>query len=88
MSAFLSSFEFLRPMVLWLLPVVFLLYFFKQKNARVSSLWEKVCDTNLLKYLILPNKDFKQKWRSFFVFLFLLSSVIGAAGPSFRLRLT
>lgn len=86
MSAFLSSFEFLRPMLLWLLPVVFLLYFFKQKNARVSSLWEKVCDTNLLKYLILPNKNFKQKWRSFFVFLFLLSAVIGAAGPSFRLK--
>ncbi len=82
--SFFNNFEFLRPAFLWLLPVAFLFYFFKQKSVLVSSSWEKVCEQPLLKYLLSSGKSFNRKWRLSLMLLGLVFAIIGAAGPSFE----
>ena len=84
MISFFNDFVFLRPSFLWLLPLAFFFYFFKQKSVLLSSSWEKVCDQPLLKYLLSSPQNFHKKWRLLLLLLGLVSAIIGAAGPSFE----
>ena len=80
----LNDFQFLRPVFLWLLPLLFVVPFILKRSASASSVWEKVCDRVLLSYLMVGNnKKTRQKF-NFWIYPALLCAVIALAGPSFR----
>jgi len=82
----MSSFLFLRPMFLWFLPLLVVVYLLYQKKKALSSTWENVCDAPLLKYL-LATRQSSQKWRTFWAGLGFLAAVIALSGPSFNQKM-
>ncbi len=84
LEEFVSNFHFLRPWVLSFLLIPILFYFYVFKNDANLSSWEKVCDKNLLKFLLIKGTSSKRKIGVLFMYLGLLSAVIAASGPSWK----
>jgi len=83
-SEFITNFHFLRPWVLLFLIIVFMFYFYIFKNNENVSSWEKVCDKNLLDYLLIKKKNSKRKLGVALMYLGLISSILAAAGPTWK----
>ena len=83
-SEFVTNFHFLRPWVLLFLIIVFMFYFYIFKNNENVSSWEKVCDKNLLDYLLIKKKNSKRKLGVALMYLGLISSIFAAAGPTWK----
>lgn len=84
MNEFAADFHFLRP---WWLPVLILPVFFYWKYFRgLKSLssWEKVCDKNLLDFLLIKGSSAQRKLVGFFAMLGFVSAIVALAGPSWE----
>lgn len=77
----MSDFVFLRPLFLWLIPLLLLLAFFYCRSRRRSTIWESMCSKELLPYIVIS----KNRKGSLTFILLLLSGLllsIALAGPS------
>lgn len=75
-----QDFHFLRPW--WLLGLIIpaAVYVFTYKNSQIQSAWQKVCDKNLLDYLLIKNngtKGYKASVSAALITLFLLMALAG-----------
>ncbi len=81
---FISNFHFLRPWILILLLIPISFYFYVFKNNTNLSSWEKVCDENLLRFLLIKNKNSKRKIGVSLMYLGLVFAILSAAGPVWK----
>ncbi len=79
-----SEIEFIRPYFGWLLLVVLPVCFLNFKRLNQSSPWQKVCDSTLLKYLLVPEKKQKSTFENWLLKIALILSVLALMGPSFH----
>lgn len=77
-----QDFHFLRPW--WLLGLIIpaAVYVFTYKNSQIQSAWQKVCDKNLLDYLLIKNNRTKGYKASVSAALITLFLVMALAGPT------
>lgn len=78
----IHNFHFLRPWVLLFLLFPAGMYFFTSKKSFIASSWEKVCDKNLLNFLLVKGTGKQRGINGFWGYLFLISSIFAAAGPA------
>ena len=81
---FITNFHFLRLWVLLFLVIPFMFYFYIFKNNENVSSWEKVCDKNLLDYLLIKKKNSKRKLGVALLYFGLICSIFSAAGPTWK----
>lgn len=84
LALFITNFHFLRPHLLILLAVLLFVYFIQNKTGGSFSNWEKVCDANLLKYLLIKANNGGRKLNRFLFMATLCLSIIAAAGPTWK----
>ena len=84
MTDFIQNFHFLRPWILLFLILPLCFYLKKiQFNDKISS-WEKICDKNLLGFLLVHNNSRRRISLRGFFYVGLLSCIIGSAGPAWK----
>lgn len=84
MSEFFENFHFLRPWLLLLLALPIVLYWHFYKHLDTVSSWEKVCDKNLLDFLLVKGSSIQRRFVFYLCGLSFLVTVIAAAGPSWK----
>lgn len=84
MAEFINNFHFLRPWLLLGLLIPLFLYFTVFKNYRHLSSWEKVCDKQLLDFLLIKDNTSRRKFSAIFMYSGLIFAIIAAAGPSWQ----
>ena len=81
--AWLQDFHFLRPWWLIGLFLPLLIYVIAYRQTAAQSAWQKVCDENLLDFLLVKNEKLKKtKFSSFLLALISLFLVLALAGPT------
>ncbi len=78
----IQEFHFLRPY--WLLALFLLvpLYIWAIKQGEVLSSWARVCDKNLLEFLLVKNSGEQKNISMWRIFVIVSTLVIALAGPS------
>lgn len=84
MTEFVNNFHFLRPWILLLLLIPLFFYFTIFKNYRNLSNWSKVCDKQLLDFLLIKGNDSRRKISVSLMYAGLIFAIIAAAGPSWQ----
>ncbi|MBE6467590.1 MAG: tetratricopeptide repeat protein [Alphaproteobacteria bacterium] len=84
MAEFMTNFHFMRPWLLLLLLIPFLLYSRYYKMSNMQSSWQKVIDKRLLSYLLVKGSAQKRKMFALSSFLAIIFAIIASAGPSFQ----
>ena len=84
MMSFWAEFHFLRPWLLLLLVIPFVVYFMFLKTETGASSWARVCDKPLLQFLLIKSKGTHRKQRIRLMLLGLTTAVLAAAGPAFQ----
>lgn len=84
MSELINNFHFLRPgwLLLLFLPIFF--YWRYYQGSRNQSSWEKVCDPNLLNYLLVRGSSKQRKVISYLGLWGMISAILAASGPSWK----
>lgn len=82
MGEFWNAFHFLRPWLLLLLFIPLLFYGRYFRGARNQSSWEKVCDKNLLNFLLIKGSSAQRKILGHLALTGMIVAIIAAAGPS------
>ena len=82
MEVFIQNFHFLRPWCLLLFLVAAIIYWRFYNVLETVSSWEKVCDKNLLKYLLIKGSSGQRKFIFYLGLIGLVSGVVAASGPS------
>lgn len=80
--SWLNEFHFLRPYWLLALFIPVLLSMVMRKNDSVYSSWAKVCDEQLLKYLLVTGSDKQRKLPYILAILISFLIIIALAGPT------
>ncbi len=77
-----QDFHFLRPywLIGLILPVLIYLQSYSQQKA--ESAWSKVCDENLLDFLLIKSNGEKRKWPIISAVVAVLFLVVALAGPT------
>ena len=77
-----QDFHFLRPywLIGLILPVLIYLQSYSQQKA--ESAWSKVCDENLLDFLLIKSNGEKRKWPMISAVVAVLFLVVALAGPT------
>ena len=77
-----QDFHFLRPywLIGLILPVLIYLQSYSQQKA--ESAWSKVCDENLLDFLLIKSNGEKRKWPMISAVVVVLFLVVALAGPT------
>ena len=77
-----QDFHFLRPywLIGLILPVLIYLQSYSQQKA--ESAWSKVCDENLLDFLLIKSNGEKRKWPMVSAVVAVLFLVVALAGPT------
>ena len=77
-----QDFHFLRPywLIGLILPVLIYLKSYSQQKA--ESAWSKVCDENLLDFLLIKSNGEKRKWPMISAVVAVLFLVVALAGPT------
>ena len=77
-----QDFHFLRPywLIGLILPVLIYLQSYSQQKA--ESAWSKVCDENLLDFLLIKSNGEKRKWPMISAVVTVLFLVVALAGPT------
>ena len=77
-----QDFHFLRPywLIGLILPVLIYLKSYSQQKA--ESAWSKVCDENLLDFLLIKSNGEKRKWPMISAVVTVLFLVVALAGPT------
>lgn len=83
MTEFIQNFHFLRPWFLLFLIIPVALLFKKFKASQQSS-WAKICDKQLLDFLIIKEADFKKNSFKKFIYIGLIFACLSVAGPSWK----
>ncbi len=84
MQEFITNFHFMRPF--WLLLLLLAIFGYKVffSSIKSSSAWEKVCDKNLLDFLLVKGSS-KQRYAIINIcFVAFFASIIALAGPSWK----
>ena len=84
MLDFIQNFHFLRPWFLLLLLIIPLLFFVRRRQGLTDSAWEKICDKNLLDFLLIKKKTESKKFNGALLLLILLVLPLALAGPSWQ----
>lgn len=84
MHEILANFHFLRPWGLLLLAVPLFLYWKYFRGIKNQSSWEKVCDKNLLDFLLVKGSSQQRKTISYLGLCGLLAAAVAIAGPSWK----
>lgn len=79
-----QEFHFLRWYWLLFLFVPFMLIWLSTKSGSALSSWAKVCDENLLKYLLIKGKNQQRRKPFLLAASILLLAVISLAGPTWQ----
>jgi Ca-activated chloride channel family protein len=81
----LTTFQFLNPGWLLLLPVVWLLVWIYSIHTRRPSMWSRICDPKLLRKMLAgnPSRD-GSRWLAGIMAMVLTLGVLAIAGPSWR----
>ena len=77
-----QDFHFLRPYWLIGLFLPVLIYFKAYSQQKAQSAWSKVCDENLLNFLLVKSSGEKRKWPMISAVITVLFLVIALAGPT------
>ena len=81
MQEFIENFHFLRPWLLLLLLLPFIIYRCCYHRLDTISSWEKVCDKNLLNFLLVKGSSLQRRLIFYVCALGLIFAVLSAAGP-------
>ena len=82
-TAIFSNLHFIRPMVLWLLPIVlFIIWQLQRSNSRDDG-WSKICDPHLLDAIKINKGAKGSKWL-FLLWPISIIAILAIAGPAFR----
>ncbi|MDD4556636.1 MAG: VWA domain-containing protein [Alphaproteobacteria bacterium] len=84
MNEFIENFHFLRPLWLLLLILPILFYFKYYKGAKNKSAWEKVCDKNLLAFLLIKGSSKTRKSIGYLAMTAIITSLIAISGPTWQ----
>ncbi len=85
MTDFINNFHFLRPwFLLFLLLPLFLLFKHKSQDITTDSPWSKVCDKNLLEFLLVKKHNDTKKISPLLKNLILLILPLSLAGPCWQ----
>lgn len=84
MQEFIHNFHFLRPWILICLLVPIVLYKFYYNHLDRISSWEKVCDKNLLKFLLVKGSSIQRRIIYYLSCVAFASTIIAAAGPCWQ----
>lgn len=85
MIEFINNFHFLRPWFLLLLVLPFFIYIRSySRKAETNSAWAKVCDKNLLDFLLIKKQSESKKSSEYLRFLILLLFPVSLAGPCWQ----
>ena len=79
MAEFMTNFHFMRPWLLLLLLIPFLLYSRYYKMSNMQSSWQKVIDKRLLSYLLVKGSAQKRKMFALSSFLAIIFAIIASA---------
>jgi Ca-activated chloride channel family protein len=80
----LELFHFLRPYWLWMLIPVVILLMLALRSTRSHVQWEKLCDKELLPYILDDRTTAKRRWPMVTFTLATILSVLALAGPSWQ----
>ena len=81
MQEFIQNFHFLRPWYLLLMIVPVIVYFIYYQQLNAISSWEKVCDKNLLNFLLVKGSSIQRRIIFYLCSIGLLFAVVSASGP-------
>ena len=84
MTEFLQNFHFIRPWYLLLLVLPFLYYWRYMRGVDNTSSWEKVCDKNLLCYLLVRGSSGQRKMLYSLFLAGFITAVIAISGPAWK----
>lgn len=82
METFIQNFHFIRPWCLLLFLVVALVYWRFYNVLETVSSWEKVCDKNLLKYLLIKGSSRQRKFVFYLGVIGFVCAILAVSGPS------
>ena len=84
MSEFIGNFHFLRPW--WLLAAILPIWVYWKyyQGIKNQSSWEKVCDKNLLDFLLVRGSSKQRKAIGYLALGGMLAAVVAVAGPSWK----
>ena len=82
-SSFFSNLHFIRPQVLYVLPIVLAIVWFLQRKQKGGDSWEKVCDEHLLAEIKSKSAEKGSGWMKL-LWLISILAVLAISGPSFR----
>jgi len=78
-----TNLHFIRPLVLWSLPVVLFIVWQILKNNSKDDGWSKICDPHLLDAIKIKSAGQGSRW-SLLLWPIAIVAVIAIAGPAFR----
>jgi len=78
-----NNLHFIRPLVLWSLPVVLLIIWHLQRNNAKDDGWSKICDPHLLDAIKIKSAGKGSKW-SMLLWPISIISILAISGPAFR----
>ncbi|MFK8012014.1 MAG: VWA domain-containing protein [Marinicellaceae bacterium] len=78
-----NNLHFIRPMVLWSLPIVLFIVWFLQRNESKDDGWSKICDPHLLQAIKIKSSAKGSNW-SWLLWPIAIISVIAIAGPAYK----
>lgn len=84
MTEFIANFHFLRPWLLLLAALSLLIYWKYYKGSKNKSSWEKVCDKNLLKFLLIKGSSSQRKSIGYIGLCSLLFAIVAVSGPTWN----
>ncbi len=82
-SEIINNLHFIRPMVLWSLPVVLFIVWKLQNNNSRDDAWSKICDPHLLDAIKIKSAGKGSRW-SLLLWPISIVAVLAIAGPAFR----
>jgi len=81
----LANFQFLNPLWLFLLPLLWWLVWTYSKYPRRQSMWHRICDRALLDTMLAgPPGSRSNSWLTWILAIVLTLGILSAAGPSWR----
>lgn len=78
-----TNLHFIRPMVLWAMPVVLFIVWMLQKNHAKDDAWSKICDPHLLDAIKIKSSG-KGSHLSKLLWPISIISILAIAGPAYK----
>ena len=81
-----AEFHFLRPFWLLLLAPLALVLWSLWRPRAAANAWQRICDPNLLRYLLIERGGSDSRWFLWLLALAWLLTVLALAGPTWSKR--